>query len=330
MKQCKFNPDEVIFALTSSCNLRCTHCFTNKTPSNLSANDAVKFLEMCRNFPGNTIEKVGFSGGEPFLNVDFLITVIKYALDEGFMFDRIITNGAWWKTQEDLEETLSKIYDAGFDGKIALSWDSYHNQDTEKMILFCMSVIKIFDGNTLEIQSVAEKNNMDGENFCFEKKLELLSSKVNGTISKKINKKTGTGFISIQGENIFIPIFRTPVTYCASDENAFKSRKWFKDDFCKGPGNILFVHPTGNIAPCCGFANENKALFIGKITDSLETILKNADENKMVRLCYEKGLSKGIKLLKKRNIPIPGKTDDPCTFCDFICRELNGKEDFYD
>ena len=83
------------------------------------------------------------------------------------------------------------------------------------------------------------------------------------------------------------------------DERAWKSRKWFKDDFCEGPGQVLFVHSDGNIAPCCGFANENKELFIGTVSENYQQIMENARHNKMVKICYENGLSKKIKELKR-------------------------------
>ena len=79
----------------------------------------------------------------------------------------------------------------------------------------------------------------------------------------------------------------------------------------------MFVHSDGNIAPCCGFANENPQLFIGKITDSIETILQNAKSNKMIQLCFEKGLSSVKKVAKKAH---KGKCGDICSFCDFVCK----------
>ena len=69
-----------------------------------------------------------------------------------------------------------------------------------------------------------------------------------------------------------IPVYTLPQTFPSNDNRAWQAKRWFKDDYCEGPGNIFYVHSDGNIAPCCGFANENPQLFIGKITDSFETI----------------------------------------------------------
>ena len=39
----------------------------------------------------------------------------------------------------------------------------------------------------------------------------------------------------------------------------------------------------------------------------------------MIKTCFKDGLSKKIKELKKQGIEFPGKTEDICAFCDFVC-----------
>jgi len=283
-----FNPKEIIFSATTACNLKCSHCFVNRVPQKLSIDDAISFLKTA--VKDSDIDRIGFSGGEPFLYLDFIIQLTKAALDLDLMFDQIMTNGDWWNNESDLQETLQKVYDAGYDGKIGLSWDSFHNQSSERMIMFIDTVHKIFGENSINIQQV--------ENPSSE------------------NPQTPAG----------IPLYILPQCYPSSDTNAWKSKKWFKDDYCEGPGQILFIHPDGNIAPCCGFANENKELFIGNIKQNYETVMEQAQNNKMIQICYEKGLGKYKKELKKqlkrKGIKFPGKCGDMCSFCDFVCKNL--------
>jgi hypothetical protein len=122
-----------------------------------------------------------------------------------------------------------------------------------------------------------------------------------------------------------IPVYHLPRTYTSDDPRAWQARRWFKEDYCEGPGQILYVHADGNIAPCCGFANENPALFIGTIKDSFETIMEKASTNPMIKICYEEGLSHyrrhGIKKsLHSQGKKLPGKCSDICSFCDFVCK----------
>lgn len=263
MKNRGFAPDEIIFASTTACNLHCEHCFVNRTPHKLDIEHSVAFLRDCA--AGGRIKRVGFSGGEPFLYMDFLLALIKETVKLDLLFDQIMTNGDWWKDETELNTTLKSLYDAGYDGKIGLSWDSYHGQTQERMEKFISAVQNLFGEASVNIQAVDKD---------------------------------------------------LPRTYPSEDPRAWQAKRWFREDYCQGPGNIFYVHTDGNIAPCCGFANENPALFIGTITDSFETIMKNAAENKMVQLCFTKGLSRYRRLKK-----FPGKTQDICSFCDYVCKD---------
>lgn len=294
-----FNPAEIIFACTTLCNLHCAHCFVNRLTVKLDSNGAKKLILSCKNSPQSQIDKIGFSGGEPFLALDFMIQVIKCARENDFMFDQIMTNGVWWNSKEELNETLLKIKDAGYDGKIGISYDNFHGQNYEKIRTFCAAVNEIFGEENINIQAVADP---------------LLNGKDSDKLESELNSLC---------QDFSADIFILPQTFQGNDERGWQSKKWFKEDYCEGPGQILFVHPSGDIAPCCGFANENKELFIGKITDSFETIMDNASKNKMIQLCFTQGLLRRAKEAEKagKKLPGTGRTDDICTFCDFLCKQ---------
>lgn len=320
-----FKPTEIIFAATSACNLKCQHCFVSQNPNKLNIESAVNFIADCKNYcdsekniTGLQIEKIGFSGGEPFLYLDFLCSLIKAAVEKDFMFDRLMTNGVWWNSEEDLNAKLNAIYEAGFDGKIGLSWDIFHNQDFSKIITFISAVHKIFGANAVEIQSVIKNNDN------FEELIYRLANQLKCSVEKNINKKTGKGIYLLQNDSVYLPIYREPQTFQCTEKDAWQAKKWFKDDYCQGPGNILYVHADGNIAPCCGFANEEKPLFIGNINMTFEEVINQANENQLVQDCYNTGLekirkSKEIKSLLK--VEKLGKTDDLCTFCQYLCHK---------
>lgn len=291
-----FFPEEIIFAATDACNLHCNHCFVSRSPNRLDPNAAIAFIESCGKYNETVpeenqkghISKIGFSGGEPFLYMDFIEQIVKCAIDHDMMFDQIMTNGDWWKDEKHLVETLTRLYDCGYDGKIGVSWDSFHNQTKERIDTFINTVEEIFGEGSVNIQRVINPESKSLKAFTPESKTAH--------------------------------IYDLPQTFQSEDKRAWKSFKWFKDDFCQGPGNILFIHPSGNIAPCCGFANENKELYIGTINDSFETVLQKSEKNKLISICYETGLGEYRKQLKKQGIKFPGKTQDICSFCDFVCK----------
>ena len=170
-----FNPTEIIFATTTLCNLHCAHCFVNRQPCSLNSQDAINFLRSAHDSANSSIEKVGFSGGEPFLTIPFLCDVIKASIDMDFMFDRIMTNGDWWKNEDDLKMSLQKIYDAGYDGKIGLSYDNFHGQKEDRIVTFIKSVWEIFGTDALEIQSVNSTSTLPS----ISEKLKSLSERLN-------------------------------------------------------------------------------------------------------------------------------------------------------
>ena len=280
----------------------------NREPKRISIDAAKKFLLSCK---GTSIEKIGFSGGEPFLYLEFLCEITRAGLENDFMFDQIMTNGDWWKGEADLRLTLQKVYDAGYDGKIGLSWDSYHGQSTERMQTFIRTVQEIFGEDSINIQTVSEAAGL------------LLDE------SKAVKKSAAADF-RLSSLSIATPplVYHLTRSFPSEDSRAWQNKKWFKEDYCEGPGHIFYVHADGNIAPCCGFANENPALFIGTIDDSFEKLMQNASKNRIVQICYEEGLSHyrrhGLKkLLKEQGKKLPtGKCGDICSFCDFVCKSL--------
>ncbi len=293
-----FFPTEIIFSPTNSCNLHCEHCFVERNSQNLQIQSAKNFIQSCLDYDEKTletekcgkIEKIGFTGGEPFLYLEFLCEIIKFSLEKELLFDQIITNGDWWKDENDLLQKLQKLYNSGYDGKIAISYDIFHGQNKERIEFFIKTVQNLFGENSVNIQTVDSKKSLP-----------------------KLNTN--------------VEIFHLSQTFPCENENAWKSKHWFKDDFCEGPGQILYVHSNGKIAHCCGFANENQNLFIGDINQSFEEILENAKKNKMINIVYNFGLEKYRKFLKKQKIKFPGKTSDICSFCDFICK--NNFDDIY-
>lgn len=293
-----FSPTEIIFAATDACNLHCPHCFVNRNAKKLSVEDAIAFLETVKQTDTDgTIERIGFSGGEPFLYTDFLCKVIKWTVKNELMFDQIMTNGDWWKDEEELNAKLKLIYDAGYDGKIGLSYDSFHGQTEERIKTFVAAAEKYFGERSVNIQTVKSSDR---------------------TAEKTKNKR-----ITVSTIKKLLPdtdIYILPQTFESENKKAWKSLRWFKDDYCEGPGQILYIHPDGNIAPCCGFGNENKKLFIGNIKQTFAEVMKHAQENRIVKICYEQGLGNYRKQIKKAGHKFPGKTNDICSFCDYVCK----------
>ncbi|MBN2875455.1 MAG: radical SAM protein [Spirochaetales bacterium] len=317
-----FHPDEIIFAPTGRCNLSCSHCRVKRGPEELSIADAVAFLDSCAD---GGIGRVGFSGGEPFLRLDFIVELTKAALARDMFFDRLMTNGDWWIDEAELRHSLAAVYDAGFDGVIGLSWDAYHGQEPERVLAFLHAVFDV-RGRRDAVELLSVRSSDDATFF---RDLDRVAAALGGRVESEYGEPVRVvddAYVSRRedqpddGAGLVIPIARSAISLPA-DELPWKSAAWFEDDWCEGPGNVLYVHPYGAVAPCCGFANEEPRLFIGTIHDSYDQILAKAATNPQVRACFDTGLGVVREHLEAAGVRFPGKTRDMCAFCEYTCRK---------
>lgn len=284
-----------MFSPTGGCNLTCRHCDVRRSGDLLPIATAEKFLKSCAKAG---IGKVGFTGGEPFLATDFLVALTKTAVELGFTFDRIMTNGVWWRDRKMLITALTRLHDAGYDGSICVSFDAFHRQNIRKVAQFIKSAAAIW--RRPDIVSIAYVTGA-----------RLKSTKT------KLDRLTGL----LKDRDICInllPIKLSSIGKAAGLAKIWTGR-WFKDDFCLGPGNALFVLPDGSVKPCCGFANEQQRLTIGNIArNTAQDIIKRANKNPFVYTVYNSGLSGIRKRLERSGFKFPGKTEDLCYFCRYL------------
>jgi len=302
MKKRAFHPEEVLFSLTSECNLSCRHCDASGGLGKIPKDHALRFLGECKSLG---IKRVGFTGGEPFLALDLLCALSRRAVSHGLLFDRIMTNAVWWKDERMLRSALKRLHDSGYDGSICVSVDAFHNQNIKKLARFIEIAVKIW--RRPDIVSIAY---------------------VHGSKDKETKESLGAlkALIGKIDREIFLRTLRidiAPVGKAEKFKDPWGYKDWFKEDYCNGPGNVFFVMPSGDVKPCCGYATDNKELTIGNIKrDSGEDMIKNAVNNKFVGAVFSRGLSRIRKGLEGVGVRFPGKTLSHCYFCDYILTKV--------
>lgn len=253
------------------------------------------------------MKRVGFTGGEPFMALDFLCTLTKRAVKEGFLFDRIMTNGVWWRGEDELKCSLIRLFNAGYDGSICVSVDAFHGQNIRKVARFITIAARIW--RRPDIVSIAYMSGARDK----ETKAKLSALKM-------LVKKEDRG--------IFLKTFKVDIAPVGR-ASRFKDPwggKWFKEDYCRGPGNVFFVMPDGSVKPCCGYATERRELSIGNIKrDSAEDLMKNLKKNRFVEAIFNRGLSKIRARLERAGVRFPGKTASHCYFCNHILTKIPRK-----
>ncbi|MDD5422621.1 MAG: radical SAM protein [Candidatus Omnitrophota bacterium] len=311
-----FDPEEVLFSPTARCNLACPHCTSAKTGPNLSVGTAERFLAGCGKIG---IKYVGFTGGEPFLAPDFLCSLTRKAVSEGMLFDRIMTNGVWYKSGSHLDGALARLRKAGYDGSICVSVDAFHKQDLKKAARFIETAVSIWQRP--DIVSIARTTG--ARDKATDRMLRILARLLGAGYAR-----AGRGSHCIRNDSVFVRVSNielSPVGKAGRLKDPWGGR-WFKEDYCKGPGNAFFVMPDGKVKPCCGYAADSEILTIGNIKrDSAADILRRAGSNRFVAAVFDSGLTEIRKKLERLGVKFPGKTTNHCYLCYYILNNIPGE-----
>lgn len=307
-----FRPRYVSFAGTYQCNLDCPHCCVPiEWPDRLDIPTAIRFLGSAHRYG---IRTVGFTGGEPFLYVEFLVAVIRRAAELGFRFDKVMTNGVWHSDGDQLDSTLVELRDAGFTGKLGLSVDKFHGtRQTERLAEFCRIARSVFDRDSIVSLSYASRAPDQGL-----EPVRDLAAELGGVIdwSPVLARHllVTPDLTMVLNWNHLAPVERAERLHGGWDGT------WFQEDYCEGPGQALIVTPKGEVKPCCGFASDLDQLTIGNIhEDDAQTIVRRARRHPYVGKVFREGLTAiRDEIMARDPNALPGAASNQCFFCWWV------------
>jgi pyruvate-formate lyase-activating enzyme len=306
-----FRPNYLSFAGTYQCNLTCPHCCVPiEWTDRLDLGVALRFLEDAHR---QGIGVLGFTGGEPFLYSEFVETITRRAAELGFRFDKIMTNGVWFRDSAQLETVLAGLAGAGFTGKLGLSVDKFHGTHTGQLAEFCRAARRIFKRANIVSLSYASRHPTQGLEPVHALALELDAvvdwSDILGRFLLVSSEMTVT-----LNWNHLAPVERAERFTGAWDG------KWFEEDYCEGPGQALIVNPRGEVKPCCGFASDLDQLTIGNIHhDTVARIIRRARRHPYVGKVFREGLTAiRAEILASAPDALPGATSNHCYFCWYV------------
>lgn len=125
----------MVLIVTSRCTAACKHCCFGCTPKgdNLSG-DATMTLDQMKSIIDQAckatrrgVAGIGFSGGEPFLLRDDLVSIVRYAKEKGI--PRLTVNSAcyWATSRKAALWRLEPLVEAGMQ-KLDISTDDFHTE----------------------------------------------------------------------------------------------------------------------------------------------------------------------------------------------------------
>ncbi|MCX5686580.1 MAG: SPASM domain-containing protein, partial [Candidatus Omnitrophica bacterium] len=231
---------------------------------------------------------------------------------EGFLFDKIMTNAVWYRDKPHLATSLTRLNKAGYDGEICVSVDAFHRQDLKKTARFIETAQAIWRRpDVISIACVRGAHENSTRNKL-ENLARLLKGRLVGFETNHPNIKSKLTFIKIFNIDL------SPIGRASKLKDPWDGQ-WFKEDYCGGPGNVFFVAPSGDVKPCCGYANDLAVFTIGNIRkDSPRQILKNFRKNRLLCAIFDSGLAGIRERLEKMGVVFPGKTGSHCYFCHHI------------
>jgi hypothetical protein len=306
-----FRPRYLAFAGTYQCNLSCPHCCVPiEWPDRLDIGIALRFLEDAHAYG---IGVLGFTGGEPFLYPEFLHALCRRATVLGFRFDKIMTNGVWFRDVAHLEGVLRELADAGFTGKLGLSVDKFHGVYRDALVDFCQVVRRVFPRDNVLSLSYASRHRDQG--------LEPIRA-LAGALGAVVEWSDVLGRYLLVGPEWTMTLnwnHLAPVERAERLTGGWDG-EWFVEDYCEGPGQALIVNPKGEVKPCCGFASDLDQLTIGNIHhDTVARIVRRARRHPYVGRVFREGLSAiRDEIMARAPDALPGATSNQCYFCWYV------------
>ncbi|MDY7000677.1 MAG: hypothetical protein SVS15_02695 [Thermodesulfobacteriota bacterium] len=116
--------------LSYTCLYQCDHCFLHCSPASGGTFTFAKLKRLLDQAAEmDTVRRVAFEGGEPFLFYPLMVQGIEYARKLGFEIEAV-TNGYWALDPEDAKHWLGPLVEAGL-SMLDVSDDELHHGDAD-------------------------------------------------------------------------------------------------------------------------------------------------------------------------------------------------------
>ncbi len=309
-----FRPNYLSFAGTYQCNLTCPHCCVPiEWTDRLDVPTALRFLESAHDYG---IDTLGFTGGEPFLYPEFLFALCRRAAELGFRFDKVMTNGVWFRDGAHLDGVLTELAASGFSGKLGLSVDKFHGAHTERAAEFCRAAGRAFARDTIVSLSYASRHPDQG--------LEP-ARRLAGALGAVVEWSGVLRRYLLVAPDLTMTLnwnHLAPVERAERFSGAWDG-VWFEEDYCEGPGQALIVNPKGEVKPCCGFASDLDQLTVGNVhRDTAAQVVRRARRHPYVGKVFREGLTAiRDEILRRDPGTLPAATSNHCYFCWYVLQK---------
>ncbi len=301
--------------VTYQCNIECKHCGPYCGPREHEWMTFDEMKDLITQAGELGAFNVVFTGGEPSLLKDKLISLLRFIKTETpIKSTRIVTNGKWATTYDRAYGILKEWQEAGLD-ELNVSCGEYHQE-----FVPMSNIVNAFKaGRALNYQTV------------------LLAGEF---LKEGYGKYTPQMFKDAIGENLLSPDLMSPyVSEChglsrgaamnyGRGKDFLKVEELFYQEEEKIPslcGDVftaITVHPNGNTTACCGImVREESLLNIGNWREQrLKPMLEEANQDVTLNWIRYLGLRDMKKWLQEKDPSLKFR-DKYINICD-LCAEL--------
>ncbi|MCZ7392070.1 MAG: radical SAM protein [Candidatus Methanoperedens sp.] len=280
-------------SVTLACPLTCRHCITNSSPhirDQMSIQEAFSYIREAKGI----VDHISITGGEPFLDLSRLRTLIAEAKKCGYIVS-VMTNAYWAVDWKFTYTTLANLKKDGLD-VLGVSLDPYHLEFIGEDR--CIRVAEAAD--SLEIPVHVRVISAKGDNYGDHAKSIL--NHTNADIHVHHPVRLGRA-CSLPMEH-FCVCHSPPADACETV-------------------TALDIVPGGDVYACCGpgkYMKKSNPLYLGNASrESLREILERGLTNpfmKVINTCGPKGF---IKDLHDRGLSslltLRRRYSDTCQLC---------------
>jgi MoaA/NifB/PqqE/SkfB family radical SAM enzyme len=266
--------------ITERCNIECAHCWLGSGPdrgATMGMGDARWFIAQAGEIP--TVEWISLTGGEPFLYPELLEASVRYASEKGLRTE-CVTNCHWAGTEQEAEEALGKIVEAGLD-VINMSVDDFHQRHIHfEKVGNCYRAAKSL-GLKVVVMCAAARSSALRAN-----EVKILMGDGDIQILRAGEPRPKAQAIII--EDPFIPVGRgaeIPEEEWLIGENPVGGP-------CKLALRDIGMSPSGGVLPCCSAASLVEKAHLGNAREeSLTEILERAARRPLFKALKKDGPS---------------------------------------
>ncbi|NIM16450.1 MAG: radical SAM protein [Candidatus Aminicenantes bacterium] len=300
------------FLYTNTCNAQCSHCCLSCGPDKNDKLSPEFLIENLSSFPGLNIGEFCITGGEPFLFLEEIEEILSFANSLGLK-SYIGTNGFWGVSYSKAYNVLRKLYLSGLK-VLLLSTDKYHQEFVSVDKIY--NIVRAAEDIGIAVKITVNMTGKETENL-------LLIEKFNDfkcLISFKEPKLMGRARKNVNKEDLITVIPGDRASYWDINEKNIHA----VCNQVKAP----LITPDKRVWICCGipankyyYTNFNlNPLVLGNMNEkSLAAILKENEDNPMLKILISKGPVGLVRILEKVTGEKYNFRDKYYWACDLCC-----------